>query len=58
LINFALRRYSNDHPAPVSTLNAWVLLGNSVYKQNIAGAHSLMLNRPGLNRGQAVSYLL
>jgi hypothetical protein len=55
LNRFVSRRYSNDHGVPASTFSAWQLLGNSVYKQNAGGAHSLMLNRPGLNSGQSVS---
>jgi hypothetical protein len=58
LVGFALHRYSSDHPIPASTLSAWQLLGNSVYKQNVGGSHSLMLYRPGLDRGQSVSYIL
>jgi hypothetical protein len=55
LIRFVTRRYSNDQSVPSETLSAWLLLGNSVYKQNTGGSHSLMLNRPGLNSGQSVS---
>jgi hypothetical protein len=58
LVGFVLRRYSSDHPVPAAALYAWQLLGNSVYKQNVGGAQSLMLNRPGLNKGQSVNYNL
>jgi hypothetical protein len=58
LVGFVLHRYSSDHPIPGSALYAWQLLGNSVYKQNTAGSHSLMLNRPGLNNLQDVSSIL
>jgi hypothetical protein len=55
LNGFVLRRYSNDHGVPASALYAWQLLGNSVYKKNVGGAHSLMLNRPRSNAGQSVN---
>jgi hypothetical protein len=50
-----MRRYPSDQPIPGSALYAWQELGNSVYQKNPLGAHSLMLHRPALDRGQGVS---
>ena len=56
LVAFVIRRYKRDTPVPSSALFAWQELGNSVYRNNPHGSHSLILRRPGLDMGQGVSY--
>jgi hypothetical protein len=50
-----MRRYASNSTIPDSALYAWQTLGTSVYHVNPFGAHSLLLHRPALDRGQAVS---
>jgi hypothetical protein len=49
-----MRRYASASTIPASAIYAWQLLGTSVYQVNPFGAHSLMLHRPALDRGQSV----
>ena len=52
---FVIRRYTGDRPVPSSALFAWQELGDSVYRNNPFGSHSLILRRPELDMGQGVS---
>jgi len=50
-----MRRYASNNTIPGSALYAWQELGNSVYRDNPSGIHSLILRRPAFGRSQAVS---
>ncbi|CAF1099936.1 unnamed protein product [Adineta steineri] len=56
LANFVMRRYTSNSEIPTSAILAWQKLGNSVYHVNPLRVNSLMVRRPGLDRGQSISF--
>jgi hypothetical protein len=53
-----MRRYACSNAVSEDALNAWQVLGSSVYHDNPFRAGSLILHRPAFGRSQSVRNFL